>query len=117
MRDLVEALRREADVVVMDSPPALLVTDATLLAALADGTVLVAAAGRTRSAALHQAVDGLGRATDRLLGVVLNKTGRRGAPSYHDYYPANDTARKRKSSRAGTARSRQEPVSAEKRVA
>ena len=117
MRDLVEALRREADVVVMDSPPALLVTDATLLAALADGTILVAEAGRTRSAALRQAVDGLSRATDRLLGVVLNKTGRRGATAYHHYYQASDAARKRKSSRARTSRSTQEPVGAEERVA
>jgi len=119
MRDLMEALRREVDVVVMDSPPALLVTDATLLAALADATILVAEAGHTRSAALRQAVDGLSRATDRLLGVVLNKTGRRGAAAYHHYYhyKASDTARKRKSSRKGTSRSTQEPVGAEERVA
>jgi capsular exopolysaccharide synthesis family protein len=119
MRDLVEALRRETDVVVMDSPPALVVTDATLLAALADGTILVAEAGRTRSTALRQAVDGLGRATDRLLGVVLNKTGRRGAPAYYHYYHyhADDTARKRKPSRARAPRSIQEPVGAKERVA
>jgi capsular exopolysaccharide synthesis family protein len=117
MRDLVEALRREADAVVVDSPPALVVTDATLLAALADGTILVAEAGRTRSAALRQAVDGLSRATDRLLGVVLNKISRRSAPAYNHYYYADDTARKRKSSRARTSRSTQEPVSAEERVA
>ncbi len=117
MRDLMEAMRREADAVIMDSPPALVVTDATLLAALADGTVLVAEAGRTRSAALRQAVDGLSRATDRLLGVVLNKAGRRAAPGYRHYYHADDTARKRKSSRARTPRSTEEPVGAEKRAA
>jgi len=117
MRDLMEAMRRETDAVIMDSPPALVVTDATLLAALADGTVLVAEAGRTRSAALRQAVDGLSRATDRLLGVVLNKAGRRAAPGYRHYYHADDTARKRKSSRARTASSRQEPVGAEEKVA
>ena len=117
MRDLVETLRREADAVVMDSPPALVVTDATLLAALADGTILVAEAGRTRSAALRQAVDGLSRATDRLSGVVLNKTGRRGAPGYHHYYHADDAARKRKASRARTSRSTQEPVGAHEKAA
>ena len=117
MRDLVEVLRQEADAVVMDSPPALVVTDATLLAALADGTILVVEAGRTRSAALHQAVDGLSRATDRVLGVVLNKMGRRGAPAYHHYYHADDTARKRKSSRARTSLSAQEPVGVKERAA
>jgi capsular exopolysaccharide synthesis family protein len=119
MRDLVDAMRREADAVIVDSPPALVVTDATLLAALADGTILVAEAGRTRSAALRQAVDGLSRATDRLLGVVLNKISRRGAPAYHHYYHyhADETARKPKSSRARAPRSTQEPVGAEERVA
>jgi capsular exopolysaccharide synthesis family protein len=116
MRDLMEAMRREADVVILDSPPALVVTDATLLAALADATNLVAEAGRTRSAALRRAVDGLSRATDRLLGVILNKMSRRGSPAYYHYY-ADDSARKRKSSRARATRSVQEPVGAEEQAA
>jgi succinoglycan biosynthesis transport protein ExoP len=117
MRDLMQAMRREVDAVIVDSPPALVVTDATLLASLADGTILVAEAGRTRSAALRQAVDGLSRATERLLGVVLNKMGRRGAPGYHHYYHADDSARKRKPSLARKSSSRQEPVGAEERAA
>jgi len=118
MRDLMDVLRREADAVILDSPPALVVTDTTLLAALADATILVAEAGHTRSAALRQAVDGLTRATDRLLGVVLNKAGRRGAPAYHHYYyRGDDTGRKRKPSRARAPRSIQEPVGVNERVA
>jgi capsular exopolysaccharide synthesis family protein len=119
MRDLVEAMRREADAVIVDSPPALVVTDATLLAALADGTILVAEAGRTRSTALRQAVDGLSRATDRLLGVVLNKISRRGAAAYHHYYHyhGDEAARKPKPSRARLPRSTQEPAGAEERLA
>ena len=114
MRDLVEALRRETDAVVMDSPPALVVTDATLLSAMADGTVLVAEAGRTRSGALRHAVDGLSRATDRLLGVVLNKMGRRGAPGYYHYYHyADDSAGKGETSRTRSSRGTTEPVGAE----
>jgi len=116
MRDLVDALRRETDVVVMDSPPALVVTDATLLSALADGTILVAEAGHTRSAALRQAADGLSRATDRLLGVILNKVGRRGAPSYYHYYHSDDGGRRRKF-RAQKSHSMQEAAGAEEQVA
>jgi capsular exopolysaccharide synthesis family protein len=119
MRDLVEALRREADAVILDSPPALVVTDATLLAALADGTVLVAEAGRSRSGALRQAVDGLGRATDSLLGVVLNKMGRRLAPAYyhHHHYYADGPPSKHKARRMSTLRSAQKPSGVEERVA
>jgi len=115
MRDLLEALRREADVVIMDGPPALVVTDATLLAALADGTIVVVAAGHTRSAALRQAVDGLSRATDRLLGAVLNKAARRGAPTYHHYY-VEDAGRERKRP-PRARRPARKPVGAEERVA
>jgi succinoglycan biosynthesis transport protein ExoP len=119
MRDLVEALRKEADVVIMDSPPALILTDATLLAALADATILVAQAGRTRSAGLRQAVDGLSRATDNLLGAVLNKAGRRGAlTNYHYYhYRAEDSGQKKKSAPARGRRQARAPVRAEERVA
>jgi capsular exopolysaccharide synthesis family protein len=109
MRDLVEALRRQADAVILDSPPVLVVTDATLLAALADGTVLVAEVGRTRSGALHQAVDGLSRATDRLLGVVLNKTGRRWSSGYyHHHYYADDAPSKGRAQRVPKLRSPQD---------
>jgi Mrp family chromosome partitioning ATPase len=117
MRNLLEALRGEADVIIMDSPPALMLTDATLLAALADGTMVVAQVGRTRSAALRQAVDGLSRATDSLLGAVLNKAGQRGASAYHHYYHAKDTAPKRKRSRSRARVTTPKPVGAEERVA
>jgi non-specific protein-tyrosine kinase len=119
MRDLVETLRQEADMVILDSPPALVVTDATLLAALADGAILVAEAGRTRSAALRRAVDGLSRATDRLLGVVLNKVGRRGTPTYYHYYHyyADEAPRRRRPSGPRRPRPGQEPIGLKQEVA
>ena len=117
MRDLLEALRREADVVIMDSPPALMLTDATLLAALADGTILVAQAGRTRSAALRQAADGLSRATERLLGAVLNKATHRGTSNHYSYYLAEETDRKRKPARPRARRPARERAGAEESVA
>jgi hypothetical protein len=70
---------------------------------MADGTILVAEAGRTRSGALRQAVEGLSRATDRLLGVVLNKMGRRWAPGYyhrHHYYYSDESSAKARSALA-----------------
>jgi non-specific protein-tyrosine kinase len=115
MRDLLEALRREADVIVMDSPPSLMLTDATLLAALADGTILVTQVGRTRSVALHQAVDGLSRATDSLLGIVLNKASRKGAPSYNYYYA--EPVERSKAPRARGRRPAQMPVGVGEKVA
>ncbi|MBM4409859.1 MAG: polysaccharide biosynthesis tyrosine autokinase [Chloroflexi bacterium] len=48
MREILDGLRDRFDVVLMDSPPALVVTDASVLGMLSDGLVIVARAGKTR---------------------------------------------------------------------
>lgn len=70
---LLEALAGLADVVIIDTPPVLAVTDAAVLAPTTDGVILVAAAGQTHRGALTRAVGTLGSAHARILGVVLNK--------------------------------------------
>ncbi|PFG44231.1 Mrp family chromosome partitioning ATPase [Isoptericola jiangsuensis] len=69
--DLVEALRAEADIVVVDAPPVLAAADATILGGYADGTVLLAAAGRTDRGVLGRAVDRLRTNDVALAGVAL----------------------------------------------
>lgn len=70
---LLQQLRRQADLVLLDGPSVQGVADACLLAHESDGVLLVAEAGRTRRADLQQAVSALQRCNTRLLGVVLNK--------------------------------------------
>jgi polysaccharide biosynthesis transport protein len=70
---LLEQLRREADVVILDSPPTLAVADALVVSRQADATLLVLAANATRSAAARRAGVALSRSGARLLGVVLNR--------------------------------------------
>ena len=84
MTETLDHLSRLADVVLIDSPPVLAVTDASVLAAQADGVVLVAASGQTTRRALRQAHATLAAANTRVLGVVLNKVLRR--PSENDDY-------------------------------
>jgi capsular exopolysaccharide synthesis family protein len=106
LKTLIENLKREADVVVFDSPPALAVTDASVLAARVDGTILVVDAGRTRGAALKQAKDALTRSKTNLLGAVLNKLQRRGGDYYyhhHYYYDTGKDGHKRKTQRRRAA--------------
>jgi Mrp family chromosome partitioning ATPase len=79
MAAVLAAVRKEADVVVVDSPPVRLVADAALLALQADGTLVVVDSGRTPRAALVGAAESLGRAGVRVLGAVLNRVP--GAPS------------------------------------
>jgi Mrp family chromosome partitioning ATPase len=79
-----DALRRDADIVLVDSPPALVVADALAMAPYADGVVAVAVAratGRDDAVALRQELD---RAGAHLLGFVLTKVRpRRRVSSYY----------------------------------
>lgn len=83
MVKLLEALADMADVVIIDTPPVLAVTDAAVLAPATDGVILVAAADQTHRGALTRAVGTLGTAHARILGVVLNKV--EGAGGYGGY--------------------------------
>jgi non-specific protein-tyrosine kinase len=83
MLSVIQSLRQMADYVIFDTPPILAVTDAIVLAARTDGTILVTEAGGTRTEALRQAARTLKQANARVLGVVLNK-GKTSLQS--DYY-------------------------------
>lgn len=70
---LVEQLEAECDVVLLDSPAALAVVDASLLARLADATLIVTRAGSTRVDQLKRAAELLARSGTLMLGVLLNR--------------------------------------------
>jgi polysaccharide biosynthesis transport protein len=89
MQMLVEEWRSEFDFVVMDSPPVLPVTDAQLLAELADAIVLMARVGCTTRPALERAYKLLymhrkDPATPAI-GVLLNFVSLRSS-AYYGYY-------------------------------
>lgn len=90
-----EALKQHADVVLFDSPPALAVADASILAGKVDATMLVVNPGKTRVHALRRSAETLALSRTRVLGVVLNKLTRR-SPGYYGYgytygYAANNS--------------------------
>ncbi len=79
-------LREQADVVIMDSPPVLAVSDAAVLSTLVDGVVLVMDAGKTRTPAAVQAAERLASVGGVILGVVLNRVKARSGGYYYYYY-------------------------------
>lgn len=94
--EVFESLRAEADVVIVDSPPVIPVTDALLLSALVDSVVLVTAQGITTRRQIARATELLSQVEAPLAGAVLN--GVRGVDSYgysYGYYrrPEVDTVR------------------------
>ncbi len=74
MSDLVAELRRRFDLVVIDTPPLLPVTDAAVASRHADGAVVVVRYGKTSRHHLTSALRSLEAVNARLLGTVLAMT-------------------------------------------
>ncbi len=73
MRQFLELVRSRFDFVIVDTPPALAVTDAILLGAMADGVVLCSRAGFLQRDGAKAVRDRLRVAEVRVLGAVLNR--------------------------------------------
>lgn len=73
MKKLVENLKEEYDMIILDSPPVGLVTDSAILSTITDGTLLVAAVGETDTNAMKGAKELLEKVQANLMGVILNK--------------------------------------------
>jgi capsular exopolysaccharide synthesis family protein len=86
MRALMGWLRGAFDVIVIDSPPILHKTDATLLSAQCDATVLVVSAGKTDFKALKHVVEELKGAGGQVVGTVLNRFDPERAHGYKQTY-------------------------------
>jgi hypothetical protein len=82
MADLLEQLSGSYDMVLLDSPPLLPVTDAVVLSNLAGGALVVVGADRIHRPQLQQSLESLETAGANLFGVVLNKIARREAAAY-----------------------------------
>jgi capsular exopolysaccharide synthesis family protein len=78
MQELLKALDERADVVILDAPPLLPVTDAAVLARVADGAVLVVRVGKTKREQVTRAIEALTSVDARLLGTVINRAPVRG---------------------------------------
>jgi capsular exopolysaccharide synthesis family protein len=91
-QEIFARLRETFDLVLIDSPPVLPVTDAVVLSKDVDATLLVVAAFRTRSGDLQRAREKLAQVDARVVGVVLNEATRQGSGYYgstysrHGYY-------------------------------
>ena len=89
MGQILDRLNTAFDLIVIDTPPLLTVTDAAALAPAMDGVVLVAKPGTTKMGAFRQALEQLQAVGARVLGVVLNDVNpksRRYGYYYNRYY-------------------------------
>ncbi|MBT6373371.1 MAG: polysaccharide biosynthesis tyrosine autokinase [Gemmatimonadales bacterium] len=106
MKSLLEALDERYDLVLIDSAPLTVVTDAAVLGTKADGVVLVARANVTEKGALTYAAEQLRNVRAPILGCVLNDVDYRRDSRYystygkygyyHHYYYGDDGDKKKK---------------------
>jgi capsular exopolysaccharide synthesis family protein len=94
MRALLSDVRARYDLVIIDTPPVLPVTDASLLAAETDGAIVVFRHGKTKRGIIEATVRSLRTVNVNVLGCVLNMRPRKDAAtsrydSYHYREPSS----------------------------
>jgi capsular exopolysaccharide synthesis family protein len=98
MKEVIEDLKNRADLIIIDSPPLLSVTDPMLLTPLVDAVLLVVDAHRTSRDTLRRGVEVLAQASPQIAGTVLNKIPANGGSLYyyhHYYYNSDGNERQR----------------------
>jgi capsular exopolysaccharide synthesis family protein len=85
MTDLLNATRSQYDVVILDAPPLLPVTDAALLAVKADGAILVISHGKVTREQVRHSIERLDQVDAHLVGLVLNRVPAKGGGYGYGY--------------------------------
>lgn len=88
MESLLENLYELFDIVLIDTPPVIAVTDAQILANQCEGCLLVVNSGKTEIDAIKKAKELLLQAKAKLLGVVINQRKLKNSHYYY-YYGKN----------------------------
>jgi len=92
MSELLAALKSQVDVVVIDTPAYLAVADATSLAMLVDGVILVASRGDVRRQDILEMRRQLEAIRSNLIGVVINRAEYDVPRPYRKYYQPSDNS-------------------------
>jgi len=85
-KDFIATLEQHFDWVIVDSPPAIAVTDASVIAHVVQGVVFVVRCERTNKHTALTALDQLLSAKAKFLGGILNRVDVRRNPYYYAHY-------------------------------
>jgi capsular exopolysaccharide synthesis family protein len=90
MRELLDRIGTSYDLVIIDTPPVLPVADASIIAAVSDGVLMVVRAGKTSRALTQEACGRLAAVGANVVGTVLNDPSGRNVRPYT--YTGRDSA-------------------------
>ncbi|MGB3827962.1 MAG: polysaccharide biosynthesis tyrosine autokinase, partial [Ornithinimicrobium sp.] len=85
MKAVIHELEEQFDIVMIDAPPLLPVTDAAVLAGVTDGAIIVIGAGVVKNEHLSKTLERLDQAQGKTLGLILNRLPTTGADAYYEY--------------------------------
>lgn len=89
LKDFIDNMEDEYDYIVIDTPPVLAVTDAQLLAAKCDGTVLVSRAKKSRAKYVKLAYNELEKVRANVIGSILNESDMKQKYGYYKHYSSD----------------------------
>ncbi len=104
MKETLTLLSKDFDMVIIDSPPVIAVTDAAIISTKVDGTILVISSGQTNRDAVMRSKSLLDSVDCKLLGTLLNGVNVEGMYGsyyyyyYHHYYSKPGQKKKRRMS-------------------
>ena len=98
MKRLIQEFSEQYDIVLIDTPPIVAVTDAAILAQEVDGVILVLASGEVNKEYAQRAKELLDKVGAKILGAVLNKADMKTSEYYYYYYyhGSDDTTKNNK---------------------
>ena len=85
MRELIENLQNDYDLVVFDLPPLMPIIDSRAIAPYIDGLIYVAKWGSTRKSVIRAGITCTPMVTDRVIGVALSQVDMKLATRYESY--------------------------------
>lgn len=88
MGEVITAVKSSFDMIIIDSPPVIPVTDALILANRVDGTIVVVSVGTTEKELFKRTIKELEKVGANILGTVANNVSTKGKrySSYGHYY-------------------------------
>jgi len=87
MKEMLKMFRERYDIVLMDSPPIIAVTDPQVLAKIADGIIIILLSGQTQIELAKRSIDAIRKVNAKITGFVLNSFDFNNSyGSYYKYY-------------------------------
>ncbi len=86
MKAFISALKSIYDIIIIDSPPCMLVTDSVILSTIVDSTILVVNSAKTKIKDLLEVRKSIKLVGGNLIGVILNKVKIKGKTYSKSYY-------------------------------